>query len=174
MNDKEKPQQDAEVFVKAVKRQTRKKFTAEEKIRIVLEGMKRDVSVAELCRREGIPSAAYYSWTKDFLEGGKAQLQRDARRHADASGVEKLKKEKVNLWVYGTPEDLQAAITRMVEAYNDTPHEALKNVISNDVYAGRKDEVLERRAKPRSSSRRWLGVMRIIWARTPEPQTNSG
>lgn len=97
MNDKEKPQQDAEVFVKGVKRQTRKKFTAEEKIRIVLEGMKRDMSVAELCRREGIPSAAYYSWTKDFMEGGKLQLQRDARRHTDSSGVEKLKKENAVL-----------------------------------------------------------------------------
>jgi transposase len=97
MNDNEKPQQDSEVFVKGVKRQTRKKFTAEEKIRIVLEGMKRDVSVSELCRREGIPSSAYYSWTKDFMEGGKAQLQRDARRHADKSGVEKLKKENAAL-----------------------------------------------------------------------------
>lgn len=97
MNEKEKPGQDAEVFVKAIKRQTRKHFGAEEKIRIVVEGMKRDVSVAELCRREGIPSAAYYSWTKDFMEGGKAQLQRDVRRHADASGVEKLKKENAAL-----------------------------------------------------------------------------
>ena len=56
-------------------------------------------------------------------------------------------KEKVNLWVYRTPEDIQAAITKMIEAYNDTPHEALKNVSPNDVYAGRKDEVLERRAR---------------------------
>lgn len=97
MNDKEKPQKDAETFVKGVKRRTRKYFTAEEKIRIVLEGMKRDISVSELCRREGIPTAAYYSWTKDFMEGGKAQLQRDARRHADAHGVEKLKKENAAL-----------------------------------------------------------------------------
>lgn len=97
MNDKEKTQAGAEEFVKGVKRRTRKKFSAEEKIRIVLEGMKRDISVAELCRREGIPTAAYYSWTKDFLEGGKAQLQRDARRHADSSGVEKLKKENAAL-----------------------------------------------------------------------------
>jgi transposase InsO family protein len=58
-------------------------------------------------------------------------------------------KEKVNLWVYGTPDDLQAAIDKMVEQYNETPHEALKNVSPNDVYAGRKDEVLERRAKIR-------------------------
>lgn len=97
MNEKEKPQQDAETFIKGVKRGTRKHFSAEEKIRIVLEGMKRDISVAELCRREGIPTAAYYSWTKDFMEGGKAQLQRDARRHADASGIEKLKKENAAL-----------------------------------------------------------------------------
>jgi transposase len=97
MNEQEKPERDAEVFVKGVKRRTRKKFTAEEKIRIVLEGMKRDVAVTELCRREGIPTAAYYSWTKDFMEGGKAQLQRDARRHTDASGVEKLKKENAAL-----------------------------------------------------------------------------
>lgn len=91
------PTQSAEKFMQDVRRKTRRKFTAEEKIRIVLEGMKRDVAVTELCRREGIPTAAYYSWTKDFMEGGKAQLQRDARRHTDASGVEKLKKENAAL-----------------------------------------------------------------------------
>ena len=89
--------QSAEGFIQTVKRRTKKKYTAEDKIRIVLEGMKRDVSVAELCRREGIPSAAYYSWTKDFMQGGKAQLQRDARRHTDNSGVEKLQKENAVL-----------------------------------------------------------------------------
>jgi transposase len=97
MNDNEKTQAGAEAFVKGVKRQTRKKFTAEEKIRIVLSGMKRDISVSELCRREGIPSSAYYSWTKDFMEGGKAQLQRDAKRHADSAGVENLKRENAVL-----------------------------------------------------------------------------
>ena len=97
MNEETKPDQDAEVFMKGVKRRTRRKFTAEEKIRIVLEGMKREISVSELCRREGIPSAAYYSWAKDFMEGGKAQLQRDARRHTDNAGVEKLKEENAAL-----------------------------------------------------------------------------
>ena len=97
MNEKEKPHQKSEEFVKGVKRNTRRKFTAEEKIRTVLEGMKRDVSVAELCRREGIPTAAYYSWTKDFMEGGKAHLQRDSKRHIDNSGVEELKKENAAL-----------------------------------------------------------------------------
>jgi transposase InsO family protein len=77
-------------------------------------------------------------------------------------------KEKVNLWVYGTPEDLQTAIDKMVEVYNETPHEALKNVSPNDVYAGRKDEVLERRAKIRleTLARRYAYNM----GRTPEPQ----
>ena len=59
----------------------------------MLEGIKQDVSVSKLCRREGIPTAADYSWTKDFMEGGKAQLQRDGRRHADNFQVDKLKKE---------------------------------------------------------------------------------
>jgi transposase len=97
MNDNEKPQTVTEEFVKGVKRRTRRKFSAEEKIRIVLEGMKREISVSELCRREGVPTAAYYSWTKDFMEGGKAQLQRDFKRHADSSGVEKLKQENAAL-----------------------------------------------------------------------------
>jgi transposase len=97
MNEKEKLHQKSEEFVKGIKRNTRRKFTAEEKIRIVLDGMKRDVSVSELCRREGIPSSAYYSWTKDFMEGGKAQLQRDSRRHADGAQVDALKRENAVL-----------------------------------------------------------------------------
>ncbi len=65
---KQDPPQSAEKFMRQVRRQNRKKFTAEEKIRIVLEGMKREIPVSELCRREGIPTAAYYSWVKCFME----------------------------------------------------------------------------------------------------------
>ena len=81
-------------------------------------------------------------------------------------------KEKVNLWVYETPEALQAAIDKMVEAYNETPHEALKNVSPNDVYAGRKEEVLERRAKIRleTMARRYAYNM----GRTPDSHILSG
>jgi putative transposase len=81
-------------------------------------------------------------------------------------------KEKVNLWVYGTPEDLQAAIDKMGEVYNETPHEALKNVCPNDVYAGKKDEVLERRAKIKleTMARRYAYNM----GRTPESHGFSG
>jgi transposase InsO family protein/transposase-like protein len=79
-------------------------------------------------------------------------------------------KEKVNLWVYSTPENLQAAIDKMIEEYNETPHEALKNVCPNDVYAGRMEEVLERRAKIKleTLARRYAYNM----GRTPESQRN--
>jgi len=81
-------------------------------------------------------------------------------------------KEKVNLWPHETPEKLQAAIDKMVAEYNDTPHEALKNVSPNDVYAGRKEEVLERRAKIRlkTMARRYAYNM----GRTPGSQLLSG
>lgn len=81
-------------------------------------------------------------------------------------------KEKVNLWPYPTPESLQAAIDEMVEGYNETPHEALENVCPNDVYAGRKQEVLERRARIRleTMARRYAYNM----GRTPESQSLSG
>lgn len=81
-------------------------------------------------------------------------------------------KERINLWVYGTPDDLRAAIDKEGEEYNERPHEALKNVCPNDVYAGRKEEVLERRAKIRleTMARRYAYNM----ARTPDSQRNSG
>jgi len=81
-------------------------------------------------------------------------------------------KDRVNLWVHGTPDDLRAAIAKTNEEYNERPHEALKNVCPNDVYAGRQEEVLERRAKIRleTMARRYAYNM----ARTPEPQTNLG
>ena len=88
-----------------------------------------------------------------------------------AKGLKGLK-ERVNLWVHGTPDDLRASIGRTNKDYNERPHEALKNVCPNDVYAGRKDEVLERRAKIRleTMARRYAYNM----ARTPEPQINLG
>jgi transposase len=97
MNEQEKPERDAEVFVKGVKRRTRKKFTAEEKIRIVLEGMKRELTVTELCRREGMPTAVYYSWVKDFMEAGKARFKRDVLRDASKGEVNQLRQENERL-----------------------------------------------------------------------------
>lgn len=89
--------QTAEQFLKTVKRRTRRKFTAEEKIRILLEGMKREVSTAELCRVESIHPHVYYSWLKDFMEGGKGRLRGDSKRDATASEVSGLKRDNERL-----------------------------------------------------------------------------
>ena len=94
---KKDPPESAEKLIKQVNRKTRKKFHAEEKIRIVLEGMKREIPVTELCRREAIPSAAYYSWMKDFMEGGKSRLKRDGARDATKKEVAKLRNENDQL-----------------------------------------------------------------------------
>lgn len=89
--------QSPESVVKKIRRQTRRKFTAEEKIRIVLEGLKGEASIAELCRREGIVSNLYYRWSKDFLEAGKRRLQGDTVREATSGEVGSLRQENEQL-----------------------------------------------------------------------------
>ncbi len=84
-------------FIREVKRSARRKFTPEEKVRIVLEGFRREVTVRELCRREGISPNIYYSWLKDFMEAGKSRLQRDTVRDANKHEVENLKRENTRL-----------------------------------------------------------------------------
>ncbi len=69
-------------FMRSVRRATRRRYTPEEKIRIVLEGFRREATVSDLCRREGINPANYYSWTKEFMEAGKERPARDAVRDA--------------------------------------------------------------------------------------------
>ena len=73
---------DTKSFVRQIRSATRRKYTSEEKIRIVLEGFRRDSTVNELCGREGIKPNSFYSWTKDFLEAGKQRLSRDTLRDA--------------------------------------------------------------------------------------------
>ncbi len=70
--------------IQEIKRRTRRKFTAEQKIQIVLEGLRGEIPVVELCRREGIAPTIYYKWSKAFLEAGKTGLTRDTRRDATA------------------------------------------------------------------------------------------
>ena len=77
----------AEKVVKDIRRRTRRRFSAEEKIRIVLEGLRGEESIATLCRREGIVTNLYYRWSKEFLEAGKKQLQGDTRREATSDDV---------------------------------------------------------------------------------------
>ena len=80
-------------FVRRVRAATRRKYTPEEKIRIVLEGFRREVTVNDLCRREGIKPHSYYSWTKEFMEAGKERLTRDSVRDATRQEIHALKRE---------------------------------------------------------------------------------
>jgi len=84
-------------FIRDIKRITRRKFTAEEKIRIVLEGFRRDTPIRDLCHREGIHPGTYYAWLKDFMEAGKERLTRDTVRDATGSEVQELKRENARL-----------------------------------------------------------------------------
>tara|TARA_Y100000031_G_C8021578_1_gene292803 strand:- start:143 stop:550 length:408 start_codon:yes stop_codon:yes gene_type:complete len=84
-------------FVRRVRAATRRKYTPEEKIRIVLEGFRREVTVNDLCRREGIKPHSYYAWTKEFLEAGKERLTRDSVRDATRQEIQALKRENGEL-----------------------------------------------------------------------------
>ncbi len=83
----------AEKVVRDIRRKTRKQYSAEEKIRIVLEGLRGEESIAALCRREGIAESLYYSWSKEFLEAGKKRLAGDTARQATSGEVKDLKRE---------------------------------------------------------------------------------
>ena len=88
-------------FVRTVKAATRRKYSPEEKIRIVLEGFRREATVNDLCRREGIKPHSYYSWTKEFMEAGKERLTRDSVRDATQQEVGQLKRENGELKQFG-------------------------------------------------------------------------
>jgi transposase len=83
--------------VQHIRRVTHKKHNAEEKIRIVLEGLRGESSIAELCRREGINPNLYYKWSKEFLEAGKSRLQGDTKRQASSDEVDELRQENEQL-----------------------------------------------------------------------------
>lgn len=84
-------------FMQRVRRVTRRKFTPEEKIRVVLEGFRRETKVSDLCRREGINPNVYYSWLKEFMEAGKSRLAAETVRDATRAEVEGLKQQNERL-----------------------------------------------------------------------------
>lgn len=84
-------------MVQQIRRATRRKFSAEEKIRIVLEGLRGEIPVTELCRREGIQSSIYYKWSKAFLDSGKNGLTRETKRNATSDEVRVLRDENASL-----------------------------------------------------------------------------
>ena len=87
------PKMSSERIVKDIRRATRKQYSAEEKIRIVLDGLRGEHSIAELCRREGIAESLYYTWSKEFLEAGKRRLAGDTARAATSGEVKELRQE---------------------------------------------------------------------------------
>lgn len=87
----------ARQLIRQVKRRTRQRVPAEDKIRIVLEGLRGEESVTDLCRREGVTKAAYYRWLKSFMEGGKRRLMGDLRREANADELKGLRAEMDSL-----------------------------------------------------------------------------
>ena len=83
----------SESIVRDIKRQTRRNFSAEEKIRIVLDGLRGEASIAEICRREKIHATQYYKWSKDFMEAGKKRLNGDTTREANSEEVDDMREE---------------------------------------------------------------------------------
>jgi len=89
--------QSVESKVREIRRKTRKKYSAEEKLRIVLEGLRGEETISELCRREGIHQNMYYKWSKEFLEAGKQRLVGDIKREADRQEVKEMRSENEQL-----------------------------------------------------------------------------
>lgn len=97
MKPKQHNKSEAEKLVKNIRRSTRKLYSAEEKIRIVIAGLRGETSIAELCRVEGIAQSLYYSWSKEFLEAGKQRLAGDTARSATTDEVKTLRQEARDL-----------------------------------------------------------------------------
>jgi len=97
MEENESNKQSARSYVRQVKRRTLKRYSSEEKIRIILEGLRGEDTVANLSRKYGINDSVYYKWSKDFMEAGKKRLSGDIEREANSDEVQELKKENERL-----------------------------------------------------------------------------
>jgi transposase len=97
MRQKPGPSETAEQHVREIRRATRRKYSTEDKIRIVLSGLRGEYAIAELCRREGIAESLYYAWSKEFLEAGKKRLAGDTERQASSGEVKELRREMSGL-----------------------------------------------------------------------------
>lgn len=113
--------QETRTFIRQVRAASRRKYTPEEKIRIVLEGFRREVAVSDLCRGEGIRPGTFYAWTKEFMEAGKERLTRDSIRDATRQEIESLKRENHDL------KGLVADLSLEVYRFKKTAIPALEN-----------------------------------------------
>ncbi|KZL25441.1 Transposase [Pseudovibrio sp. Ad37] len=117
----------AEKAVKDIQHKTRKRYSTEDKIRIILAGLRGEDSIAELCRQEGISQGLYYSWSKEFLEAGKKRLAGDTARQASSGEVKVLRKEARDLKEVVAEQALELrllkkACSRMGETANEKSH----------------------------------------------------
>ena len=103
-------------FIRDIKRITRRRFTAEEKIRIILEGFRRDTPIRDLCHREGIRPSTYYAWLKDFMEAGKERLTRDITRDATRTEIQEIKRENAKLKTLVAELSLQVYVLKKTAA----------------------------------------------------------
>ena len=108
--------QETRQLIRDIKRITHRKFTAEEKIRIVLEGFRRDTPIRDLCRREGIRPSTYYAWLKDFMEAGKERLTRDITRDATRAEIQEIKRENNRLKTLVAELSLQVHVLKKTAA----------------------------------------------------------
>jgi len=108
--------QETKQLIRDIKRITRRKFTAEEKIRIVLEGFRRDTPIRDLCRREGIKPSTYYAWLKDFMEAGKERLTRDTTRDTTRTEIQEIKCENARLKTLVVELSLQVHVLKKTAA----------------------------------------------------------
>lgn len=93
----QKPKQSTENFIKDIRRKTRRLFSSEQKIMIVMEALRGETSIAEICRRHGITQSLFYKWNKEFMEAGKKRLNGDTAREATSDEVAELRKENQRL-----------------------------------------------------------------------------
>ena len=152
-------------FVRRVRTATRRKYTPEEKTRIVLEGFRREVTVSDLCRREGIKPHSYYSWTKEFMEAGKERLTRDTLRDAAQQEVHQLKRERRRAEAVGggvVPGGASSEKNSHPDASRRHRYQRMSAVEKAKVLARvassslPKREVLSELGVPRSTYYRWL------------------
>jgi transposase len=108
--------QETKQLIQDIKRINRRKFTAEEKIRIVLEGFRRDTPIRDLCHREGIRPGTYYAWLKDFMEAGKERLTRDMTRDATEAEIQEIKRENARLKTLVAELSLQVHVLKKTAA----------------------------------------------------------
>jgi len=108
--------QETKQLIRDIKSINRRKFTAEEKIRIVLEGYRRDTPIRDLCCREGIRPSTYYAWLKDFMEAGKERLTRDITRDATRTEIQEIKRENARLKTLVAELSLQVHVLKKTAA----------------------------------------------------------